>query len=47
MSNNFSIEGYLVQRDTKISEVIKMLQEKPIKMIVVVSDKNILLGSII
>ena len=46
MNNNFNIEGYLVQRDTKISEVIKMLQEKPIKMIVVVSDKNILLGSI-
>ena len=46
MSNSFDINDYLVRRDTKISEVIKILQEKPIKIIIVVSDKNILLGSI-
>ena len=46
MSNSFDINDYLVKRDTKISKVIKLLQEKPIKIIIVVSDKNILLGSI-
>ena len=46
MSDNFDIKQYLVKKDTKLSEVIKMLQEKPIKIIIVVSDKNELLGSI-
>ena len=46
MSDNFDIKQYLVKKDTKLSEVIKILQEKPIKIIIVVSDKNELLGSI-
>jgi len=46
MSNSFDINDHLVKRDTKISEVIRILTEKSIKIIIVVSDKNLLLGSI-
>ena len=41
-----NIRKYLVKKNTKISTVIKMLQDNPIKLIVVVTDNDELIGSI-
>ena len=43
---NSSIKKYFVNKDTKISSVIKMLQDSPIKLVIVVTSKNELVGSV-
>ncbi|MDG2159556.1 MAG: nucleotidyltransferase family protein [Gammaproteobacteria bacterium] len=45
MKNNY-IEKYLVKKSTKISLVTKMLQYNPVKLVIVVTSKNELVGSI-
>ena len=46
MSSNFEINNYLVTKETKISEVIKILQENDTKIAIVISSNKKLLGSI-
>jgi dTDP-glucose pyrophosphorylase len=43
---NSSIKKYFVNKDTKISSVIKLLQDNPIKLVIVVTSKNELVGSV-
>ena len=43
---NSSIKKYFVNKDTKISSVIKRLQDNPIKLVIVVTSKNELVGSV-
>jgi len=46
MSSKFDINNHLVTKETKISEVIKVLQENDTKITIVISEDRKLLGSI-
>ena len=46
MSSKFNINNHLVTKETKISEVIKVLQENDTKITIVISEDRKLLGSI-